>query len=90
MNETLTTDRLRSELLQVFQEHAAPGAEVRETSHISSDLGIDSLTVMEVVAAIEDRYNVVLPDDDLPAMRTVGDVIHSLGGHLRTLGRLSE
>ena len=40
-----------------------------------SSLGIDSLTMMEVVLDIQDALDVVIEDSDLRHMRTIGDVI---------------
>jgi len=53
------------------------------------DLGIDSLAVMEIVAEIEDRYGLTFPDEDLPGMRTVGDVISAIHKRLNDDGRLA-
>ena len=46
--------------------------------HIQNDLGLDSLGVMEVVADIEDRFGVTIPNDALGAMVTVEDVARAL------------
>ena len=40
-----------------------------------SSLGIDSLTMMEVVLDVQDALDVVIEDSDLRQMRTIGDVI---------------
>ena len=37
------------------------------------DLGIDSLTVVDVVVAVEDRFGLVIPDDEWARFETVGD-----------------
>jgi acyl carrier protein len=39
------------------------------------DLGIDSLTLVEVAAAVQDTFEVEVPDEGLVELRTVGDVI---------------
>lgn len=42
----------------------------------SGDLGADSLDIVELVAFIEEEFDVPTPDDDtLAAMETVGDVV---------------
>jgi acyl carrier protein len=38
------------------------------------DLGIDSLTMMEIVLLVEDVARVQIPNDDLRGLRTLGDV----------------
>jgi acyl carrier protein len=84
-----TPTQLRDDISGIFQTHAQEGAKVGDESHITGDLGLDSLGVMEVVAEIEDRYALMIPDDALPKMRTVGDVVAAITEQLRSEGRLS-
>jgi acyl carrier protein len=39
------------------------------------DLGADSLDVVELVMAIEDAFDVEIPENDAESIRTVGDAI---------------
>ena len=43
------------------------------------DLGVDSLTLVEVVVAVEDRFGLVIPDDEWAHFETVGDALAHLG-----------
>jgi len=43
-----------------------------------SSLGIDSLTMMEVVLDVQDALDIVIEDSDLRQMRTIGDLIQFL------------
>lgn len=38
------------------------------------ELGIDSVATMEILGYLEDEFDVVIPDEVLMAIRTVGDV----------------
>jgi acyl carrier protein len=38
-----------------------------------ADLGIDSLTMVEVIVAAEDRFGLLINDDDWPRFKTVLD-----------------
>ena len=44
-------------------------------SDLVADLGFDSLQVLEVVAELEDRFDITIPLNDVPATRTVAQVI---------------
>ena len=44
-------------------------------SDLIADLGFDSLQVLEVVAELEDRFDISIPLNDVPATRTVGQVV---------------
>ena len=45
------------------------------SSELIADLGFDSLQVLEVVAELEDRFDISIPLNDVPAARTVGQVV---------------
>ena len=45
------------------------------TSDLVADLGFDSLQVLEVIAELEDRFDVSIPLNALPATRTVSQVV---------------
>ena len=46
------------------------------------DLGVDSMTMVEAVVALEDRIGVLIPDDEWARFSTVGD----LAAHLEQVG----
>ena len=43
-------------------------------TRIAEDLNADSLDVVELLMAIEDEFEVEIPDEDIETMKTVGDV----------------
>ena len=52
-----------------------PASDVTRGANLAEDFGIDSLMMIEIVAAAEDRFNVEIPDVDLGHLRAVQDVI---------------
>lgn len=44
-------------------------------SAIEEELGADSLDVVEMLVKAEDDFGIFIPDDDVIAIRTVGDVV---------------
>lgn len=45
------------------------------------DLAADSLDLVELVSAVEDKYDVELPEETLEGMRNVGDLWTFLEAH---------
>jgi acyl carrier protein len=39
------------------------------------DLGIDSLKAIEIVAAFEKKYRIIIPEEDIPKIRNLTKVI---------------
>jgi len=63
---------------EILTSHVDLDRDIVATDHIQNDLGLDSLGVMEVVADIEDRFEVNIPTDTLSNIATVGDVAQAL------------
>ena len=47
-------------------------------AELSGDLGINSLELADLVYACEEKFNVVIEDEDLHNFNTVGDVVNYL------------
>ncbi len=43
-------------------------------ARILDDLGADSLDVVELVMALEESFDIVVPDEDVESLLTIGDV----------------
>lgn len=50
-------------------------AEVKEESKFVEDLGADSLDVVELVMALEEKFDIEIPDADAEKIITVSDAI---------------
>ena len=55
--------------------------QVTPQASILNDLGADSLDVVELVMAIEESFDIEIPDDPIEAMRTIGDVESYVAKH---------
>ena len=53
-------------------------SEITISSNIKDDLGADSLSLVDVVSAIEDEFDLEIPDEALESVRTVEDVVKYL------------
>ncbi|WP_104721093.1 acyl carrier protein [Helicobacter mesocricetorum] len=49
--------------------------EVKSESKFVDDLGADSLDVVELVMALEEKFEIEIPDEDAEKIATVGDVV---------------
>lgn len=56
------------------------GVAITETTEFASDLELDSLAVMDLVAAIEDSFDITIPINILPELETVGQVAIAVDG----------
>lgn len=47
---------------------------INEKSKIVEDLGADSLDMIEMLMALEEEFNISVPDDKAEDLKTVGDI----------------
>ncbi len=55
--------------------------EIKEDSKFVEDLGADSLDVVELVMALEEKFDIEIPDADAEKITTVGDAIKYIEEH---------
>jgi acyl carrier protein len=59
---------------QLLRRHVKAARTIRATDNIQTDLGLDSLGVMELVADVETRFGVSIPSEMFDKITTVDDV----------------
>ena len=52
--------------------------DVTKDTKLIADLNLDSLDTAELVAEIEEHFDVVIPMEKLPELKTVGDIAQNL------------
>jgi acyl carrier protein len=55
--------------------------EIKPESNFIDDLGADSLDIVELVMAMEEEFEVEIPDDEAENIKTVGDAINYINSH---------
>ncbi|MFB9838552.1 acyl carrier protein [Actinoallomurus acaciae] len=71
---TSAREEIITGLAEIMHETAdVPGEDVRPDRSFRRDLGIDSLTMVEVVVAAEERFDISIPDGDIKRLKTVRD-----------------
>ena len=48
---------------------------------IAEDLNADSLDVVEMLMAVEDEFNIEIPDEEIENFKTVNDVVEYIQNH---------
>jgi acyl carrier protein len=65
-----------SGLAEIVNEIAGvPLADIQPEKSFTDDLDVDSLSMVEVVVAAEEKFGVTIPDDEVKNLKTVGDAV---------------
>jgi acyl carrier protein len=76
----MTQEEILAGLSEIIDEIAGvPADEVTPEKTFVDDLDIDSLSMVEIAVAAQDKFGVEIPDDQLKDLKTVQDVIDYVG-----------
>ncbi len=70
-----TYEVIMQALSEILKPFVPQGQVVNEDTDLVADLGLDSLKVMKVLESVEDRFDISIPLNVLPDVRTVKDFV---------------
>ena len=59
----------------IVEQLGATKEEIVPEASFIDDLGADSLDIVELVMAIEETFDIEIPDDDAEKIQTIGDAV---------------
>nr|WP_211116839.1 acyl carrier protein [Glycomyces buryatensis] len=72
----VSRDEIREGLSDILEEVAGVNPDdVADGKSFTDDLDVDSLAMVEVVVAAEEKFGVKIPDDEVANLKTVGDAV---------------
>ena len=73
----MTDQEILAGLAEIIDEVAGvPADEVTPEKNFVEDLDIDSLSMVEIAVAAQDKFGVEIPDEQLKDLKTVRDVVN--------------
>ena len=74
---------ITADVIALIQKRMPEGKKALEPADKLKDLGIDSLSVVELIFDLEEKFNIQIPynaNDTTPEFETVGEVIEAIKG----------
>ena len=65
-------DKIKDIIIEQLQ---VDEADVTMDTNLMKDLSADSLDAVEIIMAIEDEYDIEIPDEDAERFQTIGDIV---------------
>ena len=56
--------------------------ELSADTNIATDLGADSLDVVEILMSIEDEFDIEIPDSEIENIRTIGELVEYIENNM--------
>jgi len=60
----------------VEESSGVPASEITNEAALADDLGIDSLSMVEIIFSAQDEFNIEIPDEAVKDLNTVRDVVN--------------
>jgi len=79
----MTDDEIFNRTVKILREELLLEAsqDIQLSTRLAEDFAMDSLDVVELAMALEQEFDVELPDEDMERAKTVQDVITMLRQH---------
>ena len=68
-------EAVQTQLYQILKPFVPGGFELETETDLVADLDLDSMKVMDIVADVEDTFDIAVPLNILPQVRTVSDFV---------------
>jgi acyl carrier protein len=81
-DSAMTATNIETRVKSIIAEQLGVGADdIRQESSFIDDLGADSLDIVELIMAMEEEFDVEIPDEQAEGLRTVKDAIEYINSH---------
>ena len=78
----MADDQILAALAEILEEIAGVNPDdVTPDKSFVDDLDVDSLAMVEVAMAVEEKFNAKIPDEKLSELKTVGDAVNYIKEH---------
>jgi acyl carrier protein len=74
----LVADEIFGAVASALEPYRAGSGPITEETVISEDLNLDSAAMMDLMMELEDRFDVTIPLNLMPEIRTVGDFVATI------------
>ncbi|MBB1483388.1 acyl carrier protein [Tessaracoccus sp. MC1865] len=71
-----STEEIRAGIAEVVNDINGNAVEdVTQDKSFVDDLGVDSLSMLEIINDLQDKFDMEIPDEDAKNLKTVGDAV---------------
>lgn len=68
----MTVDKVKEILAKQLGIEAS---KIKDDTNMATDLGADSLDLVEILMSLEEEFNISIPDEVIPEIKTVADLV---------------
>ncbi|MBR2391266.1 MAG: acyl carrier protein [Clostridia bacterium] len=65
----------------IANQLSVPADKLTDTTNIAEELGADSLDLVEILMSLEDEFGISIPDEAIPTIKTIKDLVEFIDSH---------
>ena len=70
------SDEIRAKIIKIIQDQLSlTGTTIKDTDSFVDDLGADSLDTVELILALEEAFDISIPDEEAEKIKTVHEAV---------------
>ncbi len=78
-----TSEQITTEVYDMIEDRLGVRRnEIAPEKELVRDLGADSLDSVELIMALEQKFDISIPDSDTENINTVGDILNYINTHI--------
>ena len=82
----LSLESVLTEIRQIVERELEIARDVSPTDRLVQDLGLDSMTLITLAVALEDRFQILLSDEEATRIETVGELARCIVARVAASG----
>jgi acyl carrier protein len=72
---TMDVETIKTEIIELINNEVPVAVEQITEKSLLYDLGVDSLMALKILAMVEKKYRIEIPEEEITKVRTFGDVL---------------
>lgn len=76
-------DTIGAKIIEVLAPMIPPGVAISDGTRIARDLGLDSVAIMDFVMELEERFDILIPLDQIADVETIRDLTKAVEALVR-------
>jgi acyl carrier protein len=71
MNQTEVKGIIRALITEIAEDMDVDSAKITDSAHLTEDLELDSMALLEVLASMEKKFGISIPESEFPNLTSI-------------------
>lgn len=82
MDKAQITETITNLITEIAEDAGVENDKITSDAHLIKDMGLDSMALLEVLASLEKKFSVSIPESEFPNLTTIGKCVETVEKYL--------